>query len=247
MAATCIIYNISSSLIMSWRYSNITYKISSPLIVRWRYSNVTYNILGILKHHLQYIKSSDSELGIFKHHLQYIKPYNRELGIFKHHLQHIKSSDSELGILKSHSELGIFKHHLQYIKLSDSELRIFKHNLQYIDGLVQERCKSIANALELPLSCTNPLISSPLIVSWGYSKRIISILATLPVDTLTPCIAKSLTIYLSAYNIVNFLQNTPRQVTGHSYRWYMGGFIVDTVWFVFCICHYMSDCDIQPL
>ena len=28
----------------------------------------------------------------------------------------------------------------------------------YIDGLVQERCNSIANALELSLSCTNPLI-----------------------------------------------------------------------------------------
>ena len=27
-----------------------------------------------------------------------------------------------------------------------------------IDGLVQERCNSIANALELHLSCTNPLI-----------------------------------------------------------------------------------------
>ena len=28
----------------------------------------------------------------------------------------------------------------------------------YIDGLVQERRNSIANALELRLSCTNPLI-----------------------------------------------------------------------------------------
>ena len=27
---------------------------------------------------------------------------------------------------------------------------------QHIDGLVQERCNSIANALELSLSCTNP-------------------------------------------------------------------------------------------
>ena len=31
--------------------------------------------------------------------------------------------------------------------------------LHYIDGLMQERCNSIANALELHLSCTNPLIS----------------------------------------------------------------------------------------
>ena len=28
----------------------------------------------------------------------------------------------------------------------------------YIDGLVQERCNSIANTMELPLSCTNPSI-----------------------------------------------------------------------------------------
>ena len=30
--------------------------------------------------------------------------------------------------------------------------------MPYIDGLVQERCNSNANALELPLSCTNPSI-----------------------------------------------------------------------------------------
>ena len=29
--------------------------------------------------------------------------------------------------------------------------------MSHIDGLVQERCNSIANALELRLSCTNPL------------------------------------------------------------------------------------------
>ena len=29
-------------------------------------------------------------------------------------------------------------------------------NLDHVDGLVQERCNSIANALELCLSCTNP-------------------------------------------------------------------------------------------
>ena len=29
----------------------------------------------------------------------------------------------------------------------------------HIDGLVQEKCNSIANALELHLSCTNPSIS----------------------------------------------------------------------------------------
>ena len=35
----------------------------------------------------------------------------------------------------------------------------FKSKLMpYIDGLMQERCNSIANALELRLSCTNPSI-----------------------------------------------------------------------------------------
>ena len=29
-------------------------------------------------------------------------------------------------------------------------------NLDHVDGLVQERCNSIANALELRLPCTNP-------------------------------------------------------------------------------------------
>ena len=32
------------------------------------------------------------------------------------------------------------------------------YQIIYIDGLVQERRHSIANALELRLSCTNPLI-----------------------------------------------------------------------------------------
>ena len=31
-------------------------------------------------------------------------------------------------------------------------------NIQYFNGLMQERCNSIANALELRLSCTNPSI-----------------------------------------------------------------------------------------
>ena len=35
-----------------------------------------------------------------------------------------------------------------------------EHIRSYIDGLVQERRNSIANALELRLSCTNPSIRS---------------------------------------------------------------------------------------
>ena len=46
--------------------------------------------------------------------------------------------------------------------------------VQYdIDGLVQERCNSIANALELHVSCTNPLIcpkhfEKKKVISWLY-------------------------------------------------------------------------------
>ena len=40
--------------------------------------------------------------------------------------------------------------------LNDSLIPLCPH----IDGLVQERCNSIANALELHLSCTNPLMLS---------------------------------------------------------------------------------------
>ena len=39
-----------------------------------------------------------------------------------------------------------------------STLQSYKEQLQYFDGLMQERCNSIANALELHLSCTNPSI-----------------------------------------------------------------------------------------
>ena len=37
----------------------------------------------------------------------------------------------------------------------------------YIDVLVQERRNSIANALELRLSCTNPLLYSSLVIRWS--------------------------------------------------------------------------------
>ena len=40
-------------------------------------------------------------------------------------------------------------------------LHFFSNLLAHTDGLVQERRNSIANALELSLSCTNPLIQSP--------------------------------------------------------------------------------------
>ena len=37
-----------------------------------------------------------------------------------------------------------------------SNTEIFSTHVAYIDGLMQERRNSIANALELRLSCTNP-------------------------------------------------------------------------------------------
>ena len=39
----------------------------------------------------------------------------------------------------------------------------------HIDGLVQERCNSTANALELHFSCTNPLICRRQAGKWGLS------------------------------------------------------------------------------
>ena len=44
------------------------------------------------------------------------------------------------------------------------------HIMQHIDGLVQERRNSIANALDLCLSCTDPLIC--MITHWGWVKHI---------------------------------------------------------------------------
>ena len=40
-------------------------------------------------------------------------------------------------------------------------------NIPQIDGIVQERCNSIANALGFRLSCTNPSIHGPHLVSMG--------------------------------------------------------------------------------
>ena len=49
------------------------------------------------------------------------------------------------------------------------------YRLCHLDGLVQERCNSIANALELRLSCTNPLIwgKQPLSLASTHTKAIL--------------------------------------------------------------------------
>ena len=47
---------------------------------------------------------------------------------------------------------------------------MYVHICIYIDGLVQERRNSIANALELCLSCTNLSIWGMYVHAWKYSK-----------------------------------------------------------------------------
>ena len=48
---------------------------------------------------------------------------------------------------------------------------VFEFEVQHINGLVQERRNSIANALELHLSCTNPSIQSVFNINMFYNKR----------------------------------------------------------------------------
>ena len=71
------------------------------------------------------------------------------------------------------------------------------------DGLVQDRCNSSALAMELRLSCTNPLIwsikvSRPLKIQWGLG----GILPKSPID---PAIGKLVMvdyIYVEAFQIL---------------------------------------------
>ena len=46
-------------------------------------------------------------------------------------------------------------------------------NHGHLDGLIQERCNSIANALELHLSCTNPSICDAFVHANYTVKRLI--------------------------------------------------------------------------
>ena len=43
----------------------------------------------------------------------------------------------------------------------DLLITLRRHDMSYFNGLMQERCNSIANALELRLSCTNPWMVLP--------------------------------------------------------------------------------------
>ena len=81
---------------------------------------------------------------------------------------------------------------------------------EHMDGLVQERCNSIANALELRLSCTNPLIySGDTLTFWRYfqmhlieRKRLYVIQISLmffPKSTIN----KSLLVELMAYQLLS--------------------------------------------
>ena len=70
---------------------------------------------------------------------------------FAHAMQVQPSWGIQNFIMISWLELGETKHNFHQILME-------KKYLFHIDGLVQERCNSIAKALELHLSCTNPSI-----------------------------------------------------------------------------------------
>ena len=83
------------------------------------------------------------------------------------------------------------------LQLPDGEIIDFwckPHN--YFEGLVQERHNSIANALELRLSCTNPSISAKLVMSahmtwWRHQMETFCVLLALcvgnsPVPVISP-------------------------------------------------------------
>ena len=46
--------------------------------------------------------------------------------------------------------------------------------LVHVDGLMQERRNSIANTLELRLSCTNPSLYTCIYILLGYTKQTLS-------------------------------------------------------------------------
>ena len=55
------------------------------------------------------------------------------------------------------SPIQIIQQNIKIARLQDL-LAIFLYEWSHVDGLVQERRYSIANALELCLSCTNPSV-----------------------------------------------------------------------------------------
>ena len=91
-----------------------------------------------------------------------------------------------------------------YLMQWSYQVYIFCINLthQYINGLVQESRNSIASALELRLSCTNPLISMTSVKSFRNS-AITSF--SKPRDTLQPdlSISSELPVFGSTYHLWN--------------------------------------------
>ena len=89
-----------------------------------------------------------------------------------------------------HTSLSWLSCRVSFAVILDSITMMFDYillhwHLNNIDGLVQKRCKSIANALELRLSCTNPStysIKSPVI-----SRAAIDFLLTLHLCRWTSC------------------------------------------------------------
>ena len=77
-------------------------------------------------------------------------------------LQILQWQDSDRGSLKFISDISLLsilekQNHKSLAEYKgDQDVTLLLTYLEYIDGLVQERHNSIANALELRLSCTNP-------------------------------------------------------------------------------------------
>ena len=64
------------------------------------------------------------------------------------------------------------KTHFIVLHLHDMSLLFSRDIYRYIDGLVQERRNSIANALELRLSCTNPsILCSSILLLWRHNEH----------------------------------------------------------------------------
>ena len=67
-------------------------------------------------------------------------------------------------------------------KQNSREMSAMYIYIYYIDGLVQERRKSIANALELRLSCTNPSLSIYINIYIYYKQHVFLVYQGSPVE-----------------------------------------------------------------
>ena len=73
---------------------------------------------------------------------------------FLHSFKDVLDIGKEEEVLKNIISQYLYSCYLQQTSI----IHPWGQDIAYIDGLVQERCNSIANALELRTSCTNPSI-----------------------------------------------------------------------------------------